>query len=150
MARPVRWPRAFVAIDLPLGKSAGLTAALLGLYGLAALGCATLATPTWLGVSVGVAAVVWGGYEVRLHARRAAGRSVVRLRAGVDGEWTVTRRDGRVLGGYRLDRRGSFSHPRCAVAALRRPWRRRWVVIPADATPPDAHRALRVMLRAPA
>lgn len=148
MARPVRWPRAFVAIDLPLGQSAGLTAALIGLYGLAALGCVALATPTWLGASVGAAAAVWGGYEVRVHARRAAGRSVVRLRAGADGEWTVTHRDGRVLGGYRLDRRGSFSHPRCAVAALRRGWRRRWVVIPADATPPDAHRALRVMLRA--
>lgn len=138
-----------MAIDLPLRASAGLTAALASLYGLAALGCAVLGTPSWLGAGLGAAVAAWGGYEVRLHARRAAGRSVVRLRADTDGEWTVTRRDGRVIGGYRLDRRGSFCHPLCAVAALRRPWRRRWVVIPVDATTADAHRALRVMLRDP-
>lgn len=150
MRRRDSWLRAFVAIDLPLGASARLTAALAGLYGVAALGCLAMVTPGWLGAVTGAAVLVWGGHEVRVHGTRAAARSVVRLRGSTDGEWTVTQRDGRVRGGYRLDVRAGLCHPQLAVAALRRGWRRDWVVIPVDATAPETHRALRIMLRAPA
>ena len=128
--------------DLAPGRSAGLLllASLLHLGGLIG---ALYALPrlAWPGVLVLIGFAYW-------HALRAKSDDVTRAQGQLDGDWTLTRRDGRREGGWQVDVERSFCHPWLVILALRRERRRLYLPLAADALNPDALRRLRVSLRA--
>ncbi len=72
---------------------------------------------------------------------------VCRAQGQVDGEWTLTRRDGRREAGWRLDAQRAFCHPWLVILALQNGRRRLYLPLAADAVGADALRRLRVSLR---
>lgn len=81
-------------------------------------------------------------------AVRANPGDVMRAQGQLDGDWTLTRRDGRREDGWAVDTAGSFCHPWLVILALRREQRRLYLPLAADAVNIDALRRLRVSLRA--
>jgi hypothetical protein len=134
--------------DLALRASPVLASVLAAVYGAAALGLLLGVRPHGVGAALAGLAVALGVRDVRRHALRVARASTVRLHGGADGAWHVEVRDGRALGPFTLDAARSLCHPWLVVLALRGDRRRRFEPICADAAPPEALRALRVMLRA--
>lgn len=73
---------------------------------------------------------------------------VARAQGQLDGDWALTRRDGRREAGWQVDVSRSFCHPWLVILALRRERRRLYLPLAADAVNADALRRLRVSLRA--
>jgi hypothetical protein len=128
--------------DLAPGRSAGLMA-LASVLHLGGLTGALYALP----VAVWPAAFVLIGFAF-WQARRAKPADVTRAQGQLDGDWTLTRRDGRREGGWQADIPRSFCHPWLVILALRREGRRLYLPLAADAVNADALRRLRVSLRA--
>ena len=128
--------------DLVIGRSTGLTtlASLLHVGGLIGLLC-VLPIPAWP-LTAGLI-----GMTLRW-AVRAGPRDVLRAQGQLDGEWTLTRRDGRREAGWKADPERSLCHPWLVILALRGDRRRRFLPIAADAVDANALRRLRVSLRA--
>lgn len=128
--------------DLAPGRSVGLVVLALLLHVGGLIG-ALYALPAWAWPAaaglLGVA--LW-------HALRARPGDVMRAQGQLDGDWTLTRRDGRREDGWRVDAAGSFCHPWLVILALRRERRRQYLPLAADAVNADALRRLRVSLRA--
>ncbi|MCU0936934.1 MAG: hypothetical protein MUF66_12955 [Gammaproteobacteria bacterium] len=89
------------------------------------------------------ASLLW---ELRRHVLYRDPRSVVRLLAGSEGDWTLGLADGTRVPAER--RPGALVHPWLVVLHLRsaQPPRRWSVPIAADALDPESHRRLRVRL----
>jgi len=81
-------------------------------------------------------------------AMHAGPSDVTRAHGQIDGDWTLTRRDGQRDDGWRVDVARSFCHPWLVILALRRDRRRLYLPLAADAMHPDVLRRLRVSLRA--
>jgi hypothetical protein len=128
--------------DLAAGRSVGLLvlAAVLHLGGLIAALYA-LPVAAWPVTVVLIGFAFW-------QAVRAKPGDVTRAQGQLDGEWTLTRRDGEREQGWQVDTARSFCQPWLVILALRRGRRRRYLPLAADAVNADALRRLRVSLRA--
>ncbi len=128
--------------DLAPGRSVGLRvlASVLHLGGLIG---ALYALP----VAAWPVAVVLIGFAY-WRALRATPNDVTRAQGQLDGDWTLTRRDGRREHGWQVDAARSFCHPWLVILALRGERRRLYLPLAADAVNTDALRRLRVSLRA--
>jgi len=128
--------------DLSPGRSARLTAlaCLLHLGGL--IGLLYVAPPlAWPVAAVLIGVALWRALSTKPG-------DVLRAQGQMDGEWTLTRRDGRRETGWQPDPERSFCHPWLVILALRNERQRLYLPLAADAIGPDALRRLRVSLRA--
>jgi hypothetical protein len=73
---------------------------------------------------------------------------VLRAQGQMEGEWMLTRRDGRRQAGWQVEPQRSFCHPWLVILALRNEGERLYLPLAADAVGADALRRLRVSLRA--
>ena len=128
--------------DLAPGRSAGLLALATALH-LGGLIASLYALP----VGAWPLAVVLIGFACWRALRTKPG-DVIRAQGQLDGEWTLTRRDGAREQGWQVDASRSFCHPWLVILALGRDRRRRYLPLAADAVNADALRRLRVSLRA--
>ncbi len=128
--------------DLSLKRSAWLTAiaVLLHLGGLIAL-LGITPPVAWPVATVLIGAALWWALATKA-------TDVVRAQGQIDGDWTLTRRDGRRQTGWQVDVRHSFCHPWLVILALRLGRQRTYLPLAADAVAADALRQLRVSLRA--
>lgn len=72
---------------------------------------------------------------------------VLRAQGQMDGQWTLTRRDGLRQTGWQVEPERSFCHPWLVILALRNERERLYLPLAADAVGADALRRLRVSLR---
>ncbi len=72
---------------------------------------------------------------------------VLRAQGQMEGEWTLTRRDGRRQTGWQVEPQRSFCHPWLVILALRNEREGLYLPLAADAVGADALRRLRVSLR---
>lgn len=128
--------------DLAPTRSAGLAALAVGLHvgGLLAL-LYVLPLPAWPLAALLLGAALW-------RALAPKPGDVCRAQGQLDGEWTLTRRDGRRETGWRVDARHAVCHPWLVILPLRRGRRTIYLPLAADAVNADALRRLRVSLRA--
>lgn len=128
--------------DLPLQRSARLTALALALHAGGLIGTLYALPPiAWLIAIALVGVALWRALSLKPG-------DVIRAQGQVDGEWTLTFRDDRREAGWKVDVRRSFCHPWLVILALRRAQRRLYLPLAADAVAADALRRLRVSLRA--
>lgn len=73
--------------------------------------------------------------------------NVLRAQGQMEGDWTLTHRDGRRETGWQVDCAHSFCHPWLVILALRNERQRLYLPLAADAIGADALRRLRVSLR---
>ncbi len=112
--------------------------------GLAVLPWLPLAWYLQLALALSIGAGLVNAWSV--HARRSAPRAIHAAELDSEGAWTLYLADGRALAGRMLS--SSFVHPALLVLNFRTGrFRRRHLVLLADAADPDVLRRLRVQLR---
>lgn len=128
--------------DLSLHRSGALTALALALHVGGLIGALHALPPIAWPIAVALVGVaLWRALSLKPG-------DVIRAQGQVDGDWTLSFRDGRRGTGWQVDVHRSFCHPWLVILALRRAQRRIYLPLAADAVAAEALRRLRVSLRA--